>query len=114
MNGEILNISPVIVWVIALSQLLTFGLAVWNLVSSGAKANARRLDEHAARLQGHGDRIAVLEMARQEGPTQKDFHDLDLRMTKLQGALEVMIERLKPVEAIAVRLQEAAIDQGRK
>jgi hypothetical protein len=35
-------------------------------------------------------------------------------MTKLQGALEVMIERLKPVEAIAVRLQEAAIEQGRK
>ncbi|RWR26807.1 DUF2730 family protein [Sinirhodobacter populi] len=113
MGGETLNISPLVAWVIALTQLLTFGLAVWNLVSSGTKANARRLDEHAALIQGHGDRLALLEMARKEGPTQKDFHDLDLRMTKLQGALEVMIERLKPVEAIAIRLQEAAIEQGR-
>lgn len=114
MQPEILNISPIIVWVIALSQLLTFGLTVWGLMSSGSRTNARRIDEHAARMQGHGDRIAALEMAQKEGPTRKDFHDLDLRMTKLQGAMEVLGERLKPVEAIAVRLQEAAIDQGRK
>lgn len=114
MDGEILNISPLVVWAVALSQLLTFALTVWGLVSSGSRANARRLDEHAARLQGHGDRIAALEMAQQQGPSREDFHRLDLRMTELSGAMQVLTERLKPVEAISQRLQEAAIEQGRK
>lgn len=42
MEGDVLNISPLVVWVIALSQLMTFGLTVWNLVSSGSRANARQ------------------------------------------------------------------------
>lgn len=113
MEGEILNISPIVVWVIALSQLLTFGLTVWGLISSGSRANGRRLDEHAARLQGHGDRIAQLEMAQREGPSRKDFHDLDLRMTKLQGTIEVLTERLRPVEAISERLQEVLLERGK-
>lgn len=114
MDGQVLNISPIIVWVIALSQLLTFGLTVWGLISSGARANARRLDEHAGRLQGHGERITALEMELREGPKRSDFHDLELRMTKLQGALEVMIERLKPVEAISERLQEVMLERGKQ
>ena len=114
MQPEILNISPVIVWVIALSQLLTFGLTVWGLVSSGSRANAKRLDDHADRLQSHGDRLAALEIATREMPKRKDFHDLDLRMTKLQGAMEVLTERLKPIEAISERLQEVLLEQGRK
>lgn len=113
MEPGVLNISPIIAWVIALSQLLTFGLTVWGLISSGSRANARRLDEHAARLQGHGDRLAHLEMAQREGPSRKDFHDLDLRMTKLQGAMEVLTERLRPVEAISERLQEAMLERGK-
>lgn len=113
MQPEILNISPIIVWVIALSQLLTFGLTVWGLISSGSRANARRLDEHAARLQGHGDRLSALEMAQREGPSRQDFHDLDLRMTRLQGAMEVLTERLKPIEAISERLQEVMLERGK-
>lgn len=114
MEAEVLNISPAVVWVIALSQLLTFGLTVWNLVSSGSRANAKRLDEHGDRLQSHGNRLQALEMANQQLPSSKEFHDLDVRMTKLQGALEVLTERLKPVEAIAERLQEAMIIEARK
>ena len=114
MEGEILNISPVVVWVIALSQLLTFGLTVWGLISSGSRANARRLDEHAGRLQSHGDRLTHLENAQREAPSRNDFHQLDLQMTKLQGTLEVLTERLKPVESISERLQEVLLEQGRR
>lgn len=114
MEGQILNISPAVVWVIALSQLLTFALTIWGLVSSGSRANSKRLDDHADRLQSHGDRLSALEIATREMPKRKDFHDLDLRMTKLQGAMEVLTERLKPIEAISERLQEVLLEQGRK
>lgn len=114
MEGQILNISPAVVWVIALSQLLTFALTIWGLVSSGSRANSKRLDDHADRLQSHGDRLSALEIATREMPKRKDFHDLDLRMTKLGGAMEVLTERLKPIEAISERLQELMLEQGRK
>lgn len=111
MDGQILNISPLIVWAVALSQLLTFGLTVWGLVSSGSRANARRLDDHANRLQGHADRITALEMAQESGPTRSDFHNLELKMSELQGAMHVLTQRLKPVEAISERLQEVLLER---
>jgi hypothetical protein len=113
MEAEVLNISPVVVWVVALSQLLTFGLTVWNLMASGSRANAKRLEDHAARLQTHGERLTNIEMAMRAGPTSNDFHQLDLRMTKLQGSMEVLIERLKPVESISERMQELMLDQAK-
>ena len=42
MEAEVLNISPLVVWAIALSQLLTFGLTIWNMLSSGARAKMSR------------------------------------------------------------------------
>lgn len=114
MQAEVLNISPAVIWIVAASQVLTFGLTVWNIMSSGSRANTKRLDDHADRLQSHGNRLQALEMGQQQLPSSKDFHDLDVRMTKLQGAMEVLTERLKPVESIAERLQEAMIEQGRK
>lgn len=111
MEPEVLNISPVVVWVIALSQLLTFGLAVWNLISSGSRANARTLEAHGETLRGLDNRLNAVEMSMREIPTRKDFHDLDKQMTELGGALKVVIERLRPVEAISERLQEVLIEQ---
>lgn len=114
MQPEILNISPVIVWVIALSQLLTFGLTVWNLVASGSRANARTLEGHGEALRGLDGRLSAVELSLREIPTRKDFHDLDKQMTELRGAMQVLTERLKPVEAISERLQEVMLEQGRR
>lgn len=113
MEGEILNISPVVVWVIALSQLLTFGLTVWNLIASGSRANARTLEAHSDMLQRQENRLNAVELSLREIPTRRDFHELDLRMTKLQGVMEVLTERLRPIEAITERLQETMLERGK-
>lgn len=111
MSAEVLDINPVIVWVIALSQLLTFGLTVWGLISSGSRANARTLETHGAVLGGLESRLSAVELTMKDLPSRKDFHDLDIRMTRLTGAMEVLTERLKPIEAISERVQEALIKQ---
>ena len=113
MAGENLNIAPAVVWVIAFGQLLNFGLAIWGLMSSGTRANARRLDEQDGRLQDHDRRLSAVEAEQRKLPTQEEFHDLELTMTQLTGALNVMAERLKPVEAMTERMQEWMIEQGR-
>ncbi|WP_353428744.1 DUF2730 family protein [Paracoccus denitrificans] len=111
MEGQILNISPIVVWVIALSQLLTFGLTVWNLIASGSRANARTLETHGETLRGLDSRLSAVELSMREIPTRKDFHDLDKQMTELRGSIGVLMERLRPVEAISERLQEVMIEQ---
>lgn len=111
MEAEVLNISPVVVWVVALSQLLTFGLAVWNLIASGSRANARTLEVHGEALRGLDTRLNAVELTMREIPTRRDFHDLDKKMTQLEGTMGVLMERLRPVEAISERLQEVLIEQ---
>ncbi|WP_374293165.1 DUF2730 family protein [Paenirhodobacter enshiensis] len=90
MDGQILNISPLIVWAIALSQLLTFGMTVWGLMSSGSRANSRRIDDHAVRLQGHAERIAQLEQAGLALPTREDLHKLTLAISDVRGEIREM------------------------
>lgn len=114
MEAEVLNISPVIVWVVALSQLLTFGLTVWNLIASGSRANARTLETHGDALRGLDTRLNAVELSLGAIPTRKDFHDLDKQMTELRGTMGVLMERLRPVEAISDRLQDALLDQRGK
>lgn len=113
MEAEVLNISPLVVWAIALSQLLTFGLTIWNMLSSGSRANAKRLEEHAAQLGRHSERIQGVEQSLRDIPTREDFHKLDKQMTQLSGALDVMTERLRPLEAISDRMQELMLERGK-
>lgn len=111
MEAQVLNISPFVVWVVALTQLLTFGMAVWNLIASGSRANARTLETHGDTLRGLDSRLSKVELTMREIPNRKDFHDLDKQMTELRGTMGVLTERLKPVEAISDRLQEVILDQ---
>lgn len=111
---SILDISPLVIWVIALSQLLTFGLTVWGLVSSGSRANAQTLEQHGTLLHDLTTRVTAIEHTTREGPTTKDLHALSERMTNLGGAISVLTERLKPIEAINERMQDILLEQGRR
>lgn len=111
MQPEILNISPMVVWAVALTQLFTFGLTLWNLIASGSRANARTLETHGGALRDLDNRLNALELSMREIPKRVDFHDLDKKMTQLEGTMGVLVERLKPVEAISERLQAILIEQ---
>ncbi len=114
MDATILDISPAVVWVIALSQLLTFALTVWNLVSSGSRANAKTLEKHGEVLTNLELRVAATEKALEEIPHRKDFHSLELQMSTLRGSMNVLAESLKPMQAITERMQEIMLEANRK
>ena len=42
------------------------------------------------------------------------MHELQLSMTRMEGQMNTLDERLKPVAAIAERMQDLLIEQGRK
>ncbi len=110
MDAPILDISPAVVWVIALSQLLTFALTVWNMVSSGSRSNARAIERHSETLTHLEMRISAAEKQLEEIPHRKDIHSLELQMSTLRGVMNVLSERLKPTEAIAERMQELMLE----
>lgn len=71
------------------------------------KAGAERMDRHDARL-------ASIEQTLRDSPTSTDIHQLHLAMTRMEGEMRVLNQRLQPVEAIADRLQEVLLEQGRR
>ncbi len=105
MGDQILNISPLVAWVVVLSQMLTFGLTIWNLMASGSRVNSRRLDDHAKRLDVHEQRLGSIEQTQSAGPTAKDLHELELAMQELRGEIRTMSAVMNGNTAIMTRLE---------
>lgn len=101
-------------WALVLLTFTNLGATFWNILSGPSKRNAAELKAQSETMQRLDQRVAVLETAQQGMPKQQDFHELEMTMSELKGALNVMTERLKPLEAVTARMQEWAMEQGRK
>lgn len=105
MQAEVLDISPFVVWVIALTQLLTFGLTIWNLMSSPSRANGKRLDEQGKRIDGIDGRVQAVEQTQRSGPTKDDLHGLELALGDLKGEMKAMRAAMDGNSKIMERLE---------
>jgi hypothetical protein len=114
MTGEVLNISPLVAWVVALNMLLTFALTIWNLMASGSRANAKRLDAHADQLQQHEARISSVEQSQGSLPSQRDIHELQLSMERLKGELNSVSTIMERLEAIVSRHETHLLEVSRR
>lgn len=116
-------------WLSLALSLVALGTVVWNwLASGGAKALAEvralreevRVAEHEAASRA-SVRLAQIEqrLLKMEGdlahlPDREQTHRLELAVERLSGRLDTLDERLKPVGAVADRLQEYLLDQAAK
>jgi hypothetical protein len=105
MSGDMLNISPLVAWVVALNMLLTFALTIWNLMASGSRANAKRLDGHADQLQQHEARISTVEQGQGSLPSLQEMHKLELAMVRLEGEIAAVGRVMAGNVAIMERLE---------
>lgn len=109
-----LDIQPVVIWVIALSQLLTFGLTVWGLLSSGARANARRIDAHDAQLANHHARLQAVEQSLRSVPVKDDLHGLHLSISEMRGDVREMRAIMARLETVVTRHEDHLLEGGRR
>ena len=58
--------ADMIVWAAGISNLVALGTTIWNMVSSGTRANAKTLDEHARRLEMIERQIELAAVARRD------------------------------------------------
>ncbi|SOC19531.1 uncharacterized protein DUF2730 [Rhodobacter maris] len=109
-----LDIGPVVVWAAGLSTLISLGTTIFAWLTSGSRKNDERLDRLVARVdelerlvQTHGDKIDQL-------PNQEMMHRLELSLVRMEGHIDRMDERLRPVAAIAERMQELMLEQAKE
>ena len=109
-----LDIAPIIVWVAALSTLLSFSTAVWTLLTSGARKNDKRIADLTERAEMSERRLTRLEDQVTDLPNNATFHRLELSLTRMEGHIDRLDERLKPVAAIPDRMQELMLHEASK
>ena len=107
-------VGDIIIWAAGLSMLLSFGTAIWTMFSGPSRKNSSQIDVISAALtlleSGHQrlrDRVDGL-------PNADMMHRLELSLARMEGHIDRLDERLKPVAAISERMQELLIEQGRK
>jgi predicted nuclease with TOPRIM domain len=119
-------------WLVPLGTTLAAGLSLWNFIQSPSRQNAaliakmgeliEKLKEDSAKeLQQMDGKLTTLEGKVQllDGeirhlPDRDAAHRLELAVERLNGRIETLDERLKPVAAISDRMQEILIEQGKR
>lgn len=82
--------------------------------SSGEKTLTSRVDKAETKLIEYDRRIQAVEAEIQHLPDKDTAHKLELALIQISGRLDTLDERLNPIAATSVRLQEYLLDQAKK
>lgn len=99
------SIGNLVLWVAALSTLVSFGSVMWSIFSGPARRNGSRLDAHATRLDAHELRLGAIDQALRTIPAKEELHELELAMTRLQGEMKTMSEAMRGQAEIMKRVE---------
>lgn len=99
------SLGAIVIWVAALSTLVSFSSVIWTIFSGPARRNGTRLDQQAARLDAHELRLGAMEYAISAIPAKEDLHELELAMTRLQGEMKTMSEAMRGQGEIMKRVE---------
>jgi hypothetical protein len=106
------------------ATLLALGTFVFAWVTRGGKEAGeavKALDKKVDVLSADNrvsfdridDRVSKLEFEVKHLPDKDTAHRLEMAVSRLEGQLHVMDERLKPVAAMASRMQEVMLEDRR-
>ncbi len=107
-------ISPIVAWASGLSVIISLALTIWNIVTSGSRANAKLISHHDAMLADLERRVIRISDHLESLPSISTIHRLELKLTQVVGDLARLDERLKPVSAMAERAQEQLLAQAKR
>lgn len=123
--------AQLVAWVALLASVISNGLTVWNFLQSPSKKNGERLDQLAQsvdrltqaigvevkkvddRVDEVSQRVGMLEASMHQLPDKESLHRLEINLTSLTGQLNVLTERLNPIDHLSRRLQEMLVDRSK-
>ncbi|SIQ24173.1 hypothetical protein SAMN05880590_102753 [Rhizobium sp. RU35A] len=105
----------------AISGLVALALSSLNLIAhirTLMSQGEKKLDERLVKVEGklidHDRRIQAVESDMKHLPDKETQHRQELQLVEMNGKLAALEERLKPIAAVAIRLQEYMLEQGNK
>lgn len=110
-------------WASLILSLMAIATTLWTLITSSSKGAHKRIDklEEAransadtivTRFQQTESRLLTLESDIKHLPEREQVHRIEIAVERLSGRLETLDERLKPVAAVAMRLQEFELERA--
>lgn len=103
-----------------LPPLIAAAALLWTLVSAARSARRSEVDELSTKIDVLNaaqaevkSRLATAEMAIRHLPDKDSSHRLEMAIARLEGRMETMDERLKPVAIMAARVQERMFEEQR-
>ncbi|MDJ1463422.1 MULTISPECIES: DUF2730 family protein [Nitratireductor] len=100
-------LTDIVPWLSLAALVISIGTSVTTFLTSGAKHNAQTLAQHDKRIQKLENQLEHL-------PDSGSAHRLELAIERLNGRIETLDERLKPVAAISERMQELLLEQAKR
>ena len=101
-------------WLSLLAVAISSGGAIYAWITTRSKANGAEIEKLKETMRGQGDRLTALEGELRHMPDSAAAYSLEKSMVELAGRLDVLTERLRPIDSITTRLQEFLLDAARK
>ncbi|MGE6741733.1 DUF2730 family protein [Allorhizobium pseudoryzae] len=102
-----------------ISGLVALALSSLNLIahirtmmSSGEKKLDDRLTKVELKLIEHDRRVQTIENEMKHLPDRDSQHRMELQLSDMNGKFTALEERLKPIAAVSIRLQEFMLEQA--
>lgn len=101
------SFQTLVLWVAALSTLVSFASVIWNIFSGPSKRNASKLEDHELRLNAIEQTLLSL-------PKATDMHELKLAVVNQTGKIETLTAIIERMEAVVIRHENHLLDSSRK
>lgn len=101
-----MSISEMRDLIVMSSALLSIGGIIYTWLTVRSKVNTAQIELLLKRVEDSEKKVAVLEAEMRQLPSATTIHKLELTMERLQGEMEVLSERMKPIGAVGDRIQE--------
>ncbi len=108
------TLNQIVALAAGVSVLLSLGLTVWTLLSSGSRQNGKRLDGMDGRLGEVERSLERLDVTIRSMPDREMVHRIELQVSQLAGRMDVASERLGSIAAISERMQELLLSRSEK
>lgn len=120
MDGEFFRM-----WSGTVSTLISIATVIWVGLTSGAKKTASDLEEFQKQdtdekkklieaITALNTRLQVVESEMRHLPNRETTHTLEIGLARITVRLDALDERLDPIVATSVRLQELMMKQATK
>jgi hypothetical protein len=108
-----MDIAPVIIWAAGITTLLNLANMLWTIFSGPTRKLSVKHEETERRLVKVEHDLHRLRDRIDQMPNSASIQHLEISLARMEGNINVLSERLIPVAAIADKMQELMLHQGK-